>query len=161
MRLLKLFALLAALTLVGAAAAHESPDSGRNLKATLAPPADGPAEADGKVDFRQPRDEDKIVYLDVSLRNLLPNRGYYFERAVDPTVDGVCTGTNWLRLGQEPDPAPVLITTTQSGAGRAALTRNLAAVPTGLEFDIRFRVIDALTEGVVLQSLCYQYTVSQ
>ncbi|MDP9491976.1 MAG: hypothetical protein M3P42_07225 [Actinomycetota bacterium] len=159
MRLLMLFALLAALTAGAAAADDESPADGRNLNVSLGPPADGPADAFGKVDFRQPRDEHKIVYLDVRVRRLLPNRSYYLERAVDTAVDGVCTGTNWLRLGKGLDPEA--ITTNANGAGRAALFRDLAAVPTGTEFDIRFRVIDAATSGVVLQSHCYQYTVSQ
>jgi hypothetical protein len=161
MRLITLFALLAALTVVGAAAADddESPDRGRNLKVALPPPADGPAEAFGKVDFRQPRDEQKIVFLDVSVRHLLPDRSYYLERAVDTPVDGVCTGTNWLRLGKGLEPEA--IETNAHGSGRAALFRDLAAVPTGMELDIRFRVIDAVTSGVVLQSLCYQFTVSQ
>jgi hypothetical protein len=160
MRLLTLFALLAALTVAGAAAADdEGPDrSGRNFNAALAPPADGPADASGKVEFRQPMDADKIVYLGVRVR-LLPDRSYYLERAVDTTVDGVCTGTNWLTLGH--GPVPAAIPTNHWGSGRAALFRDLAAVPTGLQHDIRFRVIDAATSGVVLQSRCYQFTVSQ
>jgi hypothetical protein len=163
MRLIKLFVLLAALTVVGAAAADDDSDRGRdrgrNLDVVLAPPADGPAEAFGKVDFRQPRDEQKIVYLDVSVRHLLPDRSYYLERAVDTPVDGVCTGTNWLTLGKGLDPEA--IATNAHGTGRAALFRDLTAVPTGTELDIRFRVIDAVTSGVVLQSRCYQFTVSQ
>jgi hypothetical protein len=34
-------------------------------------------------------------------------------------------------------------------------------VPTGAQFDIQFRVIDAATSAVVLDSACSQYTVSQ
>jgi hypothetical protein len=37
----------------------------------------------------------------------------------------------------------------------------LAAVALGTEFDIHFRVIDAVTSAVVLQSACYQFTVTQ
>lgn len=159
MRLLMLVTVLAALTAAGAATAHDNADPGRNLRASLRPPADGPAEAYGKVDFRQPEDADKIVYLDVSVRHLLPNRSYYLERATDATVDGVCTGMNWLRLGKGLDPAA--IDTNANGAGRASLFRDLAAVPTGTELDIRFRVLDAVTSGVVLQSGCYEFTVSQ
>lgn len=159
MRLVKLFALLAALSVAGAAAAHDGADRGRNLDIVLRPPADGPADASGKVDFRQPEDAEKIVFLDTRVRHLLPNRGYYLERAVDPTIDGVCTGTNWLTLGH--GPVVVAIETNHWGTGRAALFRDLSAVPTGGEFDIRFRVIDTMTSGVVLQSGCYQYTVSQ
>jgi hypothetical protein len=161
MRLLTLFTMLAALTFGAAAAADDGPDRdrGRNLDVSLQPPADGPADASGKVDFRQPRDEEKIVYLDVRVRRLLSNRSYYLERAVDEPVDGVCTGTNWLRLGKGLDPEA--IETNHWGSGRAELFRDLSAVPTGKELDIRFRVIDAATEGVVLQSRCYQFTVSE
>ena len=30
-----------------------------------------------------------------------------------------------------------------------------------MQFDIQFRVIDAVTLAVVLESACYQYTLSQ
>jgi hypothetical protein len=159
MRLLTLFAVLTALAAAGVATAHDSPDAGRNLNVALPPPADGPAGAFGKLDFRQPEDEAKIVNLDIRVRHLLPDRSYYLERAVDTTIDGVCTGTAWLRLGKGADPEAIL--TTAAGAGQAELFRDLSAVPTGMEFDIRFRVIDGATSGVVLQSGCYQFTVSQ
>ena len=63
--------------------------------------------------------------------------------------------TNW--------PMPTLgeITTDDSGIGRAQLTRNLAAIPVGTEFDIHFRVIDSVTSATVLESACYQFVVSQ
>jgi hypothetical protein len=77
MRLLTLFAVLAALTVVGAATAHDNADPGRNLRVELLPPADGPAAASGKLDFRQPEDEAKIVFLDIRVRHLLPDRSYY------------------------------------------------------------------------------------
>jgi hypothetical protein len=40
------------------------------------------------------------------------------------------------------------------------LFRDLAAAPTGSQFDIHFRVIDAVTSAPVLQSSCYRFTVS-
>jgi hypothetical protein len=159
MRLLTLFAVLAALTVVGVATAHDNADPGRNLRVALAPPADGPAAAVGKLDFRQPEDEAKIVFLDIRVRHLLPDRSYYLERAVDTTIDGVCTGASWLRLGKGADPQA--IDTDDVGAGRAELFRDLSALPTGMEFDIRFRVVDGATSGVVLQSGCYEFTVSE
>jgi hypothetical protein len=33
-------------------------------------------------------------------------------------------------------------------------------VPTGSQFDIHFRVIDAVSSSPVLESGCYQFTVS-
>jgi hypothetical protein len=155
MRLLTLFALLAALTAAGAAWAH---DDGRNFNARLWPAA-GLDDGAGKVKFRQPRDEDTIINLYVRVRRLLPNNSYYLQRATDTVVDDVCTGTNWLTLGRGPDPGP--IETNARGKGRAALWRELVGVPEGTQFDIHFRVIDATTSAVVLESGCHQFTVLQ
>jgi hypothetical protein len=166
MRVLKLLALLAALTSTAAAAARadvgppwgpETPHF--NLQAILRPAAGGPEAGFGHVKFRQPNDSDKIVYLGVSVRNLTANHSYYLQRATDTNVDDDCTGTNWLTLGR--GLTPVAITTDDGGTGRAQLFRDLAAVPAGMQFDIQFRVIDAATTAVVLESDCYQFTVSQ
>ena len=160
MRLLKLCAALAAVAsvaVVGAVAAQA--DSGANLQAILRPVEGSPDGGFGLVKFRQPKDADKIVNLDVWVRDLAPNHSYNFQRATDATVDDQCTGSNWLTLGQ--GLVPHAITTDETGTGRADLFRNLAALPLGTQFDIHFRVIDAETSAVVLQSACYQYTVSQ
>jgi hypothetical protein len=130
-----------------------------NLQAILRPAAGGPDEGFGLVKFRQPNDADKFVYLDVSVRNLAPNHSYYLQRATDTSIDDDCTGTNWLTLGR--GLTPVAITTDDRGTGRAQLFRDLAAFPAGMQFDIHFRVIDAATTAVVLESGCYQFTVSQ
>jgi hypothetical protein len=103
----------------------------------------------------------KIVNLDVWLRDLSPNHRYQLQRATDSNVNDDCTGTNWLTLGQGTDPTTTTITTDDRGTGRANLFRDLAAIPLGAEFDIHFRVIDAATSAVVLQSACYQFRVSQ
>jgi len=166
MRLLKLFALLATLTAAAAAAAEA--DVGRrwgpetpnfNLQVVLRPAAGEPDIGFGLVKFRQPNDANKIVLLDVWARDLLPNHSYYLQRATDPNVNDDCTGTNWLTLGQ--GPMPVAITTDDNGTGRAALFRDLGALPIGAQFDIHFRVIDAVNSVAVLESDCYQFTVSQ
>ena len=126
MRLLKLFAVLAALTTVGAGAARA--DSAGpwgpatpnfNLEAILRPVAGGPQNGFGLVKFRQPKDADKIVYLDVWVRDLAPNHGYYLQRATDSNVNDACAGTNWLTLGR--GPVPEAITTDETGTGRAEL----------------------------------------
>jgi hypothetical protein len=165
MRLLKLFALLATLATAAAAAAQadigpswgpETPNF--NLEVVLRPAAGGPDNGFGLVKFRQPNDANKIVLLDVWVRDLLPNHSYRLQRAVDTNVDDDCTGTNWLTLGQ--GLVPEAIATNDNGTGRAALFRDLAAVAIGVQFDIHFRVIDAVTSAVVLESACYQFTVS-
>ncbi|MGZ3336049.1 MAG: hypothetical protein ACXVBV_11950, partial [Isosphaeraceae bacterium] len=130
-----------------------------NLQVILRP-VDGVADGGfGLVKFRQPKDAEKIVYLDVWVRDLAPNHTYFLQRAVDTNVNDDCTGMSWLTLGQ--GLIPEAIATDESGTGRAGLFRNLASIPLGTQFDIYFRLIDAVTSVVVLESACYQYTVSQ
>jgi len=159
LHLLKLVAVVAAVTTVSAVAAVAAQaDSGANLQVILRP-VGAPDSGFGLVKFRQPKDADKIVNLDVWVRDLGPNRSYNLQRATDSNVNDECTGTNWLTLGQ--GLVPHAITTDETGTGRADLFRNLAAIPLGTQFDIQFRAIDAETSAVVLESACYQYTVSQ
>jgi hypothetical protein len=169
-RLLKLFASLAALTTLAAVTAVAAQaDTGAlswgpatpnfNLQVILRPVGGATDSAFGLVKFRQPKDAEKIVYLDVWVRDLAPNHSYSLQRAVDTNVNDDCTGTSWLTLGQ--GLVPYAITTDETGTGRADLFRNLASIPLGTQFDIHFRVIDAVTSAVVLESACYQYTVSQ
>jgi sugar lactone lactonase YvrE len=161
-RLLKLFALLATLT-AGPTAVAQADDRGDdagpnfNLNVVLRPAAGGPDDGFGLVKFRQPGDPDKVVYLKVRVRHLAPDHSYYLQRATDSEVNDECTGTNWLTLGQ--GLVPEAITTDRKGNGRAALFRDLSAIPTGAQFDIHFRVIDAVSSAVVLESGCYQFTV--
>jgi hypothetical protein len=112
----------------------------------------------GLVKFRQPNDAQKIVYLDTWVSDLAPNSEYLLQRAVDVTIDDNCTGTEWLTLGRGVQPQS--IATDAGGTGRAELFRDLSAVPLGTEFDIHFRVINAVTQTVVLESGCYQFRIS-
>jgi hypothetical protein len=112
----------------------------------------------GHVKFRQPNDADKVVFLDTWVRDLASSHSYLLQRAVDTVLDESCTGTAWLTLGK--GLVPQAITTDERGTGRQDLFRNLAALPTGAQFDIHFRVIDAVTVAPVLQSGCYRFTVS-
>ena len=116
-------------------------------------------EGFGLVKFRQPNDDDLIIYLDVWVRDLKPNTSYLLQRAVDVIVDGECTSTAWLTLGK--GLLPQSITTDAEGTGRAELFRSVAAFPVGSEFDIHFRVIGEETSEVVLKSECHQFTISQ
>ena len=162
MHLVKLFALLVTLTAAVAAAAQAAPGGWGpetpkfNLEAVLRPTPIGPEKGFGLVKFRQPNNDSTTIYLDIWVRNLEPSRTYFVQRAVDTTVDDDCQGTNWEmpRLGQ--------ITTDERGTGRAALTRPLPASLLGMEFDIHFRIAETPTAASgILQSDCYQYTVSQ
>jgi hypothetical protein len=166
MKLITVTALVALTTVAAAATAADAagPPWGPatpnfNLEVVLRPVAGGPDSGFGLVKFRQPKDIDRIVYLDVWVRDLAANRSYNLQRATDTNVNDACTGTNWLTLGQ--GLVPQAITTEETGTGRADLFRNLSTIPLGTEFDIHFRVIDAATSAVVLESACYQYTVSQ
>ena len=126
-----------------------------NLEATLR------GDGFGLVKFRQPNDEDRIVYLDVWVRELLPATSYSLQRAVDTTLDGSCTGANWLTLGQGTTPDSIV--TDDRGTGRASLWRNLGAFSVGAAFDIHFRVIEDGTSPTVvpLQSDCYRFVITQ
>jgi len=119
----------------------------------------GDNDAFGHVKFRQPNDADRIVYLDVWVRDLAPNTSYMLQRATDTNVNDDCLGTNWLTLGL--GATPLAIVTDDRGTGRAELFRNLGTTAVGSEFDIHFRVIRAGTSEIVLTSECYQFTVSQ
>lgn len=152
------------MTAVAAQANSDDPSWGPakpkfNLNVVLRPVEGAEDNGSGLVKFRQPIDADKIVYLDVRVRHLAPNHSYYLQRATDSMVNDDCTGTNWVTLGQ--GSAVEAITTDKRGTGRAHLFRDLAAVAVGTQFDIYFRVIDAVTSAVVLQSSCYQFTVRQ
>jgi hypothetical protein len=112
----------------------------------------------GLVKFRQPNDDAAIIYLDTWERGLAPNSEYLLERAADPVVDDDCTSTSWLTLGRGLEPQS--IATDATGTGRQQLFRDVAAFAPGTEFDIHFRVVNALTLAVVLESECYQYRIS-
>jgi len=111
----------------------------------------------GLVKFRQDNDAAKVVTLDVWVRDLEPNHQYLLQRTVDTNLDGNCTSTSWLTLGDGLEPQA--ITTNSKGTGRADLWRDLSAFATGATFDIHFQVVGAETMAVVLTSNCYQYTV--
>ena len=112
----------------------------------------------GLVKFRQKKDPTQnIIDLDVWVRDLLPDTNYSLQRAVDTTLDGICTGTNWLTLGQGLTPQPIV--TDDSGSGRASLWRDLSSLAPGAAFDIHFRVIQNETTNVPLHSDCYRFVV--
>ena len=136
------------LSVAAAAAAHPP----FNLEAILR------GEGFGLVKFRQEKNPTaNIVTLAVWVRDLAPNSSYTLQRAVDTNLDGVCTGSNWLNLGQGPDAQAIV--TNDRGTGRADLWRDLSAFAPGAAFDIYFRIIEADTTNVVLESECYRFVV--
>jgi hypothetical protein len=160
-RLFTFLGVVAALVTVGTAwGNNEDGNDGRNFNAVLNAAAGGPEDGTGVVKFRQPRDENKIVYLKVGAQGLRPNAAYYLERATDMEVNDDCAAaTNWLRLGA--GLISSAMATDNTGSGRAFLFRDLAAVPEGTQFDIHFRLVDATTNAVALVSDCHQFTVRQ
>jgi hypothetical protein len=114
----------------------------------------------GLVKFRQEQDAThNIINLDVWVRDLLANTSYSLQRATDATLDRVCTGTNWLTLGEGSTPHPIV--TDDKGTARAALWRDLSAVAPGTTFDISFRLIEngRSPVHVAIQSGCYRFVV--
>jgi hypothetical protein len=116
-------------------------------------------EKSGFLKFRQDPDQAKIVTLDIRIRGLEPNHEYLLQRAVDAAnvVDGNCTSTSWLTLGKGLTPQSIL--TNEEGDGSESLWRDISSVPSGTTFDIHFRVVDATTMDVLLNSDCYAYKV--
>lgn len=113
----------------------------------------------GHVKFRQPNDDLLVIHLDTWVRGLAPNTAYQLQRAVDTDLDGACPSTSWLTLGK--GLTPQAIVTDDRGTGREELWRSVSAFPVGSTFDIHFRVIEQATSVAVLQSGCYQFTISQ
>jgi hypothetical protein len=112
----------------------------------------------GHVKFRQPGNDDAhTVFLGVWVRDLEPSTSYQLERAVDTTLDGDCTSTKWLTLGN--GVLPHSIVTDENGTGTADLFRTFPSSIVGTTFDIHFHVIREDTKAVVLTSECYQFTV--
>ena len=113
----------------------------------------------GHVKFRQDVDPAKIITLDTWVRGLEPNHQYLLQRAVDAinVVDFNCTSTTWLTLGKGLTAQSIL--TDDNGTGKEELWRDVSSVAAGSKFDIHFRVIDAVSMAVVLDSDCYQYVV--
>jgi hypothetical protein len=127
-----------------------------NLEATLRPVGDS---GFGLVKFRQPNDDSQVVNLDVWVRDLAPNSSYSLQRAVDLTVDGDCTSSGWLTLGNGLQPQAIV--TDAAGTGRASLWRDLGAFAPGSRFDIHFQVVPLGTATPVLASDCYQFVISR
>ena len=110
----------------------------------------------GLVELRQKKDPTQdVLYMDVWVRDLLPNTSYGLQRAVDGPRDGVCTGTNWLTMGQGATPQPIL--TDDTGTGRAELWRSVP--PTVTPSDIHFRVVQTGTSNIALHSDCFQLLI--
>ena len=127
-----------------------------NLEVLLRPAGSG--DGFGHVKFRQPgNDNAEIIFLDVWVRDLAPNTEYLLQRATDGSLNGSCTGTNWLTLGKGAVPQSIM--TDEKGTGREDLFRILTN-PVGTTFDIYFRIVrkDAPTVPV-LMSECYQFSV--
>ncbi|MEO5602153.1 MAG: hypothetical protein ABIR06_14635 [Cyclobacteriaceae bacterium] len=111
----------------------------------------------GFVAFRQFENETQLIHLYTWVNGLEPNTSYVLQRAVDTTLDGNCTSTSWLTLGEGLTPKSIV--TNKWGSGYAELFRSVAAIPVGSTFDIHFQIVKASTSQVALTSDCYEYTV--
>ena len=103
------------------------------------------------------------VEIQVALRKTRPNTTFTLARAVDFTLDGVCTNTNFVPLPL-PNPGPlVLLTTSPGGAGAAHVSFALDPVQfpqfsEGRTFEVHWE-IRAIDSSVVLRSDCFRVTV--
>lgn len=128
-----------------------------NLQVVLRDPAGGAGF--GLVKFRQTNDAEVVITLDTWVRDLAPLTSYRLQRAVDPTLDGVCSSSAWLTLGA--GLTPLAITTDETGTGSAELWRDVGAFPVGSTFDIHFQIVEDAGGAVVLASGCYRFTTSR
>jgi hypothetical protein len=103
------------------------------------------------------------VEIQVALRKTSPNTTFTLSRAVDFTLDGICTNTNFVPLPR-PNPGPlVLLTTSPGGAGAAHVSFALDPVQfprfsEGTTFEVHWE-IRATDASVVLRSDCFRVTV--
>ena len=103
------------------------------------------------------------VEIQVALQKTSPNTTFTLARAVDFTLDGVCTNTNFVPLPL-PNPGPlVLLTTSPGGAGAAHVSFALDPVQfpqfsEGTTFEVHWE-IRATDASVVLRSDCFRVTV--
>ena len=128
-----------------------------NLEVLLRPAGEG--DGFGHVKFRQPGNDDAlIVYLDVWVRDLTPGTAYVLQRAVDSNLNGACSGTAWVNLGNQGNGVATPITTDDRGTARGEFFRTLATP--GTTFEIQFRIVrnDSRTVPVLISD-CYQFTV--
>ena len=85
--------------------------------------SDSSGDGFGHVKFRQEQDAThNVINLDVWVRDLLANTSYSLQRATDATLDGVCTGTNWLTLGEGSTPHPIVTDDRAPPAPRCGVT---------------------------------------
>ena len=141
--------------IISASKSNSEGESQYNLEVVLR----GEGNRGGHIHFRQDGGAAKIINLDTKVHHLEPDHEYLLQRAVDAinAVDGNCTSMSWLTLGYGLTPHAIL--TDEKGNGEDMIWRSVSAIPSGSSFDIHFRVIDAITLDVVLESDCYQYTV--
>ena len=103
------------------------------------------------------------VEIQVALQKTSPNTTFTLARAVDFTLDGVCTNTNFVPLPL-PNPGPlVLLTTSPGGAGAAHVSFALDPVQfpqfsEGTTFEVHWE-IRATDASVALRSDCFRVTV--
>lgn len=134
------------------------PDShGQQLTATV-------GEGRGVLNISPKRDRPGFsVEIQVALWSTSPNTTFTLARAVDFTLDGVCTNTNFVPLPL-PNPGPlVLLTTSPGGAGAAHVSFALDPVQfpqfsEGTTFEVHWD-IRATDASVVLRSDCFRVTV--
>jgi hypothetical protein len=93
--------------------------------------------------------------IEVDVHDALPNTTFAVKRAVDFTVNGVCTGS-FVQIPL-PNPGPlVTLTTSAGGAGAVHVGHFERPIASGTQFDVMFQVI---APGTELRTECFTVTV--
>lgn len=113
----------------------------------------------GFIKFRQNPDTARVITLETSVTNLLPNHSYLLQRAVNliPDITG-CSSTAWLTLGE--GLVPKSIVTNAQGNGNALLWRDITAIARGKAFHIRFQILDQATYTATTNELYFNGSTS-
>lgn len=99
----------------------------------------------------------------VSVRQASPDTVFLLTRAVDFTLDGICTNTNFVPLPL-PNPGPLVTLTTSSGGAGAVHTKfaldpiQFPQFSEGTTFEVHWQ-IRTENSSIVLQSDCFRVTV--
>lgn len=117
----------------------------------------------GRAQFRQPEDGTARIIFVTWLRDLRPFTTYLLQQALDPVVDGVCTGgttdpAEWVTVGAGTKPFTIM--TDERGSFHAPLYRDLPRRLVGTAFDIHLRIVEKATGAVVQESDCFHFEVN-
>lgn len=139
---------------VGASQVHVLAGSSHAQKLT---PISGTGEGIVNVSPEASRDGFSVE-IQVTVWRTSPNTVFNVKRAVDFTVDGICTNNQFLQLPL-PNPGPLsTLTTSPGGAGAVHVPFDRPQIVDGAMFDVQFEV-SSEDQSVVLRTECFTVVV--